>query len=154
MFTLLLRPNTATDNAIRSRNRRKPTPTLYRVAFPLDESDLSWLSSVPPDEYMDSFAIKPRLSKALGLEHTQRHGSYGKMSYDLFAVRHPFHTRATKYISLFSDCRTVDVACRHVWKLRLHFIVYYLMRHEPYGRRATVVAVCVPALVLQLDAVA
>jgi hypothetical protein len=45
-----------------------------------------------------------------------------------------------------SHCRTVDVACRHVWKLRLHFIFYYLMRHESYGRRTTDVAVCVASL--------
>jgi hypothetical protein len=43
-------------------------------------------------------------------------------------------------------CRTVDVACRHVWKLRLHFTFYYLMRHESYGRRTTDVAVCERAL--------
>jgi hypothetical protein len=45
-------------------------------------------------------------------------------------------------------CGTVDVACRHVWKLRLHFILYYLMRHESYGHRATDVAVCERALTL------
>jgi hypothetical protein len=44
------------------------------------------------------------------------------------------------------DCRTVDVACRHVWKLRLHFIFYYLMRHKSYGRRTTDVAACERAL--------
>jgi hypothetical protein len=44
---------------------------------------------------------------------------------------------------LFSDCRTVDVACRHVWKLRLHFIFYYLMRHESYDRCR---CVCVASL--------
>jgi hypothetical protein len=60
-------------------------------------------------------------------------------------VRPPFHTRATKYISLLSVCRTVDVVCRDVWKLRLHFIFYYLTRHEPYGRRTTDVTVCAPA---------
>jgi hypothetical protein len=43
---------------------------------------------------------------------------------------------------LLSDARTVDVECRHVCKLRLHLIFYYLMRHEPYGRRRTDVAVC------------
>jgi hypothetical protein len=43
---------------------------------------------------------------------------------------------------LLSDCRTVDVACRHLWKLRLHLIFYYFMRHESYGRRTTDVAVC------------
>jgi hypothetical protein len=47
---------------------------------------------------------------------------------------------------LLSECRTVDVACRHVWKLRLHFIFYYLMRYESYGRRTTDVAVCVASL--------
>jgi hypothetical protein len=63
-----------------------------------------------------------------------------------FAVRPPLHTRATKYISLHSDCRTVIVAFCHVWKVSLHFIFYYMMRHEPYERRTTDVAVCVPAL--------
>jgi hypothetical protein len=43
-------------------------------------------------------------------------------------------------------CWTVDVACRHVWKLRLHFIFHYLMRHESYGRRTADVAVCELAL--------
>jgi hypothetical protein len=47
---------------------------------------------------------------------------------------------------LLSDCRTVDVARHHVWKLRLHFIFYYLMRHESYGRHTTDVAVCVASL--------
>jgi hypothetical protein len=47
---------------------------------------------------------------------------------------------------MLSDCRTVDVACRHVWKLRLHFIFYYLMRHKSHGRRTIDVAVCVASL--------
>jgi hypothetical protein len=54
----------------------------------------------------------------------------------------PFHTRATKYISLLSDCCTVDVACCHVWKPRLHFTFYYLMQHDLYRRRTTDVTVC------------
>jgi hypothetical protein len=72
--------------------------------------------------------------------HTQRHRSYGKMSYDLLnhrtGLHHPLSLRQS------DGCRTVDVACRHVWKLRLHFIFYYLMRHESCGRRTTDVAVC------------
>jgi hypothetical protein len=31
-------------------------------------------------------------------------------------------------------------------KLRLHFIFYYLMRHESYGRRTTDVAVCIASI--------
>jgi hypothetical protein len=49
---------------------------------------------------------------------------------------------------VWSDCRTVDVACRHEWKLRLHFIFYYMMRHESYGRHSTDVAVCGHALTI------
>jgi hypothetical protein len=34
----------------------------------------------------------------------------------------------------------------HVWKLRLHFIFYYLMRHKSYGRRTIYVAVWAASL--------
>jgi hypothetical protein len=86
---------------------------------------------------------------ALGWRHTQRHRSYGKMSYDFFAVRPSESQNWIASPTWGCGSRTVDAACRHVRKLRLHFTFYYLMRHESYGRRATDVAVCEGALRLR-----
>jgi hypothetical protein len=58
---------------------------------------------------------------------------------------HPVNQRRDEVV-VWSNCHRVDVACRYVWKLRLHFIFYYLMRHEPYGCHTADIAVCVTAL--------
>jgi hypothetical protein len=58
------------------------------------------------------------------------------------AVRHSESQNWIASPTWACGCRTVDVACRHVWKLRLHFIFCYLMRHESYERRTTDAAVC------------
>jgi hypothetical protein len=84
-----------------------------------------------------------------GHVHTQWHGLYGKMSCDFFAVRPSESQNLIASSTWACSSRTVDVAFRHVWKLRLYFIFYYLMRHESYGHRMTDVAMCERALRFQ-----
>jgi hypothetical protein len=97
------------------------------------------------------FAVRPSFQNRAILSHSNRRFAEGTMNDESQSgLHHPPSLRqcrtAVAVRVVWSDCRKVDVACRHVWNLRLHFIFYYLMRHEPYGRRTTVVAVCERAL--------
>jgi hypothetical protein len=87
----------------------------YCVLF-LDYLYFLLLQALGIQEFLNSFVIK-----FTGWLHIQRHRSYDvrtihvASSSRILKCSLSFHTWR-----LLSDCRTVDVACRHVWKLRLH----------------------------------
>jgi hypothetical protein len=60
------------------------------------------------------------------------------------------HTVTSVVRRSYDSCRIQVVE----WKLRLHFIFYYLMRHESHGRRTTDVVVCVASLTRSFNAIA